>query len=118
MRLRTVLTKRSKCLASHKSLKWYQAVYHRICKIALTNGHILRKRDKGDSCLDAAKFWKQVVDGLLAEYIPSASIPRGKPSGKPLPNRLLSPVNLTAMTVCKFTATVSQLLVLEVYQLE
>ena len=71
---------------SHKSVKWYQAVYH--CIIALTNGHILHKCDNGDSCLNAAKFRKQVVDGLLAEYVPSASIPRGRPSGKPLPNRL------------------------------
>jgi len=54
----------------------------------LLNGHILHKRDKGDSCLDAAKFWKQVVDGLLPEYVPTASVPRGRPSGKPLPNRL------------------------------
>jgi len=73
---------------SHKSVKWYQAVYHRIREIALMNGHILHKRDKGNSCLDAAKFWKQVVDGLLAEYVPTASVPRGRPSGKPLPNRL------------------------------
>ena len=73
---------------SHKSLKWYRAVYHRIREIALTNGHILHKRDKGDSSLDAAKFRKQVVDGLLAEYVPTASTPRGRPSGKPLPNRL------------------------------
>jgi len=52
-------------------------VYHCIREIALTNGHILHKRDKGDSCVDAAKFRKQVVDGLLTEYVPTASIPRG-----------------------------------------
>lgn len=74
----------------HKSVKWYQTVYHRIREIALTNGHILHKldKDKGANCVDGAVFRKQVVNGLLSEYVPVASRPRGRPSMEPVPNRL------------------------------
>ena len=73
---------------SHKSLKWYQAVYHRIREIALCNGYILHKLDNAEKCLDAARFWKEVVDGLICEYVPTAQPMRGRPSSKPLPDRM------------------------------
>ena len=75
---------------SHKCMKWYQPLYHRIREIALSNGYVLYKQDKGSvNRLDAAAFRKKVVDGLLSEYV-AVDVSRrpGRPSGSPAPVRL------------------------------
>jgi len=71
----------------HKSTKWYQTIYHRVREIALCNGYILLQFDGSMKCRDGAAFRKQVVDGLLSEYVPVVKS-RGRPSSKPVPDRL------------------------------
>jgi len=72
----------------HKSVKWYHTVFHRIQEIALTKGYIVYKFDKVNGHLGHAKFRKQVADGLLSEYVPIEHNSSGRPSSKPLPDRM------------------------------
>jgi hypothetical protein len=56
----------------HKCYKWYMAVYHRVREVAASNGYVIYRtvaQREGDKVMTPKEFRKQVIAGLLEDYV-------------------------------------------------
>lgn len=72
----------------HKSMKWYQPLWHFIIEVGLVNGCIAYNMQDGVKPLTHKKFREEVIDGLLSKWEPATAVRRGRRMSNPLDNRL------------------------------